>query len=97
MAKKKDKTLVEEAIENIRTDRASASDVLERLIQSVSSSLDFRDVAVSCTKALETLQRSNEQLVRLATTKTIQAEEEDFSLSKEEEQRLFEEIKKPIN
>ncbi|NJO00021.1 MAG: hypothetical protein HC875_40875 [Anaerolineales bacterium] len=97
MARKKDKTLIEEAIENIRADRASAADVLERLISGVSSTTDFRDVAVSCTKALETLQRSNEQLVKLATAKTVQVDEEDFSLSKEEEQKLFEDLKKPIN
>jgi hypothetical protein len=83
MAKTK-KELFENAILNINNDRERAERVLEMLMDSVDTKVNqILDVAIPATKALETLQRSNEQLVKLASIKSTKEEESD-ELSSEE-------------
>jgi hypothetical protein len=67
--KKKDiESYLEEAISNIRDDRAIASDLLIDLMGFLKGSADgHRQSGPVAAKYLETLQRSNEQLVKLTT------------------------------
>jgi hypothetical protein len=59
---------VEQAIENIRNDRAIATDLLVHLTGYMKASEErHQSCGVVAAKYLETLQRSNEQLVKLAS------------------------------
>jgi len=59
---------VEEAIENIKNDRAIATDLLVHLTSYMKASEErHSSCGVVAAKYLETLQRSNEQLVKLAS------------------------------
>mgnify|MGYP007063417493 FL=1 len=59
---------VEEAIENIKNDRALATDLLVHLTGYMKASEErHQSCGVVAAKYLETLQRSNEQLVKLAS------------------------------
>jgi len=59
---------VEEAIENIKNDRALATDLLVHLTSYMKASEErHQSCGVVAAKYLETLQRSNEQLVKLAS------------------------------
>ena len=59
---------VEEAIENIKNDRALATDLLIHLTNYMKASEErHSSCGVVAAKYLETLQRSNEQLVKLAS------------------------------
>ena len=58
-----------EAIDNIREDRDKAKELLERLEETISDSDDvysLKQLGPVAAKYLETLQRSNEQLVKIA-------------------------------
>jgi|1_EtaG_2_1085319.scaffolds.fasta_scaffold233145_2 septal ring factor EnvC (AmiA/AmiB activator) len=58
---------VDEAISNIRHDRAVVKSLLtDLLVHLKTSQEDHRDSGVVAAKYVETLQRSNEQLVKLA-------------------------------
>ncbi len=58
---------INEATKNIREDRALASKLLSDLIQSMAGQSDHQSVGVIAAKYLETLQRSNEQLVKITS------------------------------
>ena len=67
--KKNTEKLLKDAIENIDKDRACASKLLTDLMMLMSSNNDsdtHRRLGEVAAKYLETLQRSNEQLVKLA-------------------------------
>lgn len=62
------KKYFDEAIKNIRDDRAVTSKLLMDIVQYIGNDNEkHRDVGVVVAKYLETLQRSNEQLVKLVT------------------------------
>lgn len=66
---KKTEVLVSEAIENIQNDRACASKLLTDVMLILASNNDsdsHKKLGEVASKYLETLQRSNEQLVKLA-------------------------------
>jgi len=69
MKRNKEKDYVEEAIQNIRTDRAAASSLLTELMRHMQQQgkHSHQEYGTICAKYLETLQRSNEQLVKLAS------------------------------
>ena len=56
---------IDEAINNIRQDRAMASKLLTDLVQFMSKQTDHETLGLTASKYLETLQRSNEQLVKI--------------------------------
>ena len=60
--------LIDDAIHNIREDRAVASKLLIDLIQNMNSQSDHQSNGLIAAKYLETLQRSNEQLTKLIAT-----------------------------
>ena len=62
--------LADEALGNIREDREQTKDLLRDLIKYLGGAEDrHRDVALTAAKYVETLQRSNEQLVKIAALK----------------------------
>jgi hypothetical protein len=62
------KKYFDEAIRNIRDDRAVTSKLLMDIVKYIGNDNEkHRDVGVVVAKYLETLQRSNEQLVKLVT------------------------------
>ena len=64
---KKLKQYIDEATNNIRDDRALASKLLTDLITSMGGQSDHQSVGLVAAKYLETLQRSNEQLVKITS------------------------------
>ena len=87
---------VEEAVENIKNDRAIATDLLIHLTNYMKASEErHQSCGVVAAKYLETLQRSNEQLVKLtallhkknaaAGNLTTLDKDEIYSLINEEE------------
>jgi hypothetical protein len=76
--------LAEEALTNIREDRDQTKDLLRDLIKYISSEEHrHKDVGLIAAKYVETLQRSNEQLVKIAGLKQ-KTEKESLGLSAEE-------------
>lgn len=90
------KNYIEQATKNITDDRAATQTLLVNLMKFMKESDDrHRELGIVAAKYLETLQRSNEQLVKLASLlqkKEIKSEEitdfdkeEIFNLIKEKE------------
>lgn len=96
---KKSKNLEEylhEATENIQSDRAVANKLLLELVDEMSKSQDnkyvHKDFGEVATRYLETLQRSNEQLVKIASI--IQRRDGiSDALSNKEKDEIFDAIK----
>ena len=84
---------VEEAIENIKNDRALATDLLVHLTGYMKASEErHQSCGVVAAKYLETLQRSNEQLVKIAALlQKKQSKSEGFTEKDKDE--LFDMIK----
>ena len=76
-------TYVSEAIGNIRSDRALASKLLVDLVQFMNQQSDHATLGNTAAKYLETLQRSNEQLVKITATLRKQ-NSESFKISEDE-------------
>ena len=87
--------LLEEALENVRKDRTATKDLLSALKTEISSSLtNHSKSGIVAAKYVETLQRSNEQLIKIiAIIKKEQTKQEDVSLSSSEKDSIFELIK----
>jgi|TARA_R100000388_G_C7220742_1_gene148806 hypothetical protein len=87
MSKVKD--FINAATNNINEDRAATKTLLMNLMKYMQSSEDrHREVGLVAAKYLETLQRSNEQLVKLAAI-LQKGEKVDNSISDEEKEDLF--------
>ena len=88
------KDLISEATRNVKEDRAATKTLLMSLMKYMQVGDDrHREVGIVPAKYLETLQRSNEQLVKIATLvhkKTTS--KEDTSISDEERDELFDMI-----
>ena len=88
MTKKLDE-IIKKALDNIEEDRLVTRDLLEDAMQYLAKDESrHRDIGLTLAKYVETLQRSNEQMVKVATL--IQKEEKkDDGISKEEMDNLF--------
>ena len=85
-------TLTEEAITNVREDRAQTKDLLKDLIKYMVASEDrHKDVGLTAAKYVETLQRSNEQLVKIAGLKQ-KNEKGESGLTEEDRAKIFSEL-----
>ena len=85
-------TLTEEALDNIRKDREQTQDLLKDLIKYLGGAEDrHRDVGLTAAKYVETLQRSNEQLVKIASLKQ-KDEKGSSALSESERDEIFNEL-----
>lgn len=90
--KKDFEALASEAIDNIREDREQTKDLLKDLLKYISASEDrHRDVGMTAAKYVETLQRSNEQLVKIASLKQ-KNEKNDLGLSSAERDEIYNEL-----
>jgi hypothetical protein len=87
--------LLTEALGNIKRDRLTTEHLLEELQDYMSVSRErYADSGTVAAKFVETLQRSNEQLVKLATlVHKKESEKTDTSLSDSDKEELFQIIK----
>jgi len=94
--KKLDDTL-NEALENIKEDRAVTKELLQDLMKYLSVADDrHREVGSTAAKYVETLQRSNEQLVKIASI--IQKNKtSSFELSNDDKEELYDLINSTEN
>jgi F0F1-type ATP synthase membrane subunit b/b' len=85
-------SLTSEAIENIREDRDRTKELLKDLVKYLSTDEHrHKEVGLTAAKYVETLQRSNEQLVKIAALKQ-KTEKVDTGLTDEERQEIFENL-----
>ena len=94
--KKNLESLIEQALDNINKDRQVTEDLLSNLQEHMSVAQDrYSDSGPVAAKFVETLQRSNEQLVKLATLvykkETVSKQE---GLSEEDKNQLFDILNK---
>ena len=90
--KKDFESLTEEAIENIREDRTQTKELLKDLVKYLGADEHrHKEVGFTAAKYVETLQRSNEQLVKIASLKQ-KTEVANTDLSEEERSEIFEQL-----
>ena len=85
-------TYIKEAIDNIRDDRDITSTLLTQVFAEITNGQEtHKDLGLIAAKYVETLQRSNEQLVKLTS---IMAKKADTSveLSEDDKRELFDVI-----
>lgn len=83
------KNYINQATENINDDRAATKSLLMSLLQYMQAGDDrHREFGLIAAKYLETLQRSNEQLVKLASL-LQKREKSDDSITDDDKQQLF--------
>lgn len=89
---KKVEDFIEQAKSNITEDRAATKTLLMNLMKYMQTSDDrHREVGLVAAKYLETLQRSNEQLVKLAAL--VQKDtKQNQNITEEDKQELFDMI-----
>ena len=79
------KEIIKEAIDNIRDDRETTRELLDDAMRYLSQDVSrHRDIGGTVAKYVETLQRSNEQLVKLCSLiskseKTEELTDKDFA------------------
>ena len=87
---------IEEAVKNVRKDRETTKELLNDLIKiAAASEHNHKEVSLAAAKYVETLQRSNEQLVKLASL--IQKDEKkdsSFSFSGTDKDDIYDMIRK---
>mgnify|MGYP005997815067 FL=1 len=84
---------IDEAIKNIRSDRAITTALLMELMDYIKKDEDRKEsVGTIAAKYVETLQRSNEQLVKISTLLQKKAGKEQ-GLTDEDKNELFDLIK----
>lgn len=88
MEKKVDQIL-KEAIDNIRSDRDVTKRLLDDVLVYLSKSEErHREVGITAAKYVETLQRSNEQLVKISTL-LKRTEKKEAGLSADDKRDIF--------
>jgi len=87
-------SLIEQALENIKNDREETEDLLSNLREYMNVSLErYSEAGPIAAKMVETLQRSNEQLVKIASlVYKKESENNSTALSEEDKNSLFEVI-----
>ena len=95
MKKQTLETYIEQATKNITDDRAAVKSLLMNIMNYMNTGADrHKEVGLIAAKYLETLQRSNEQLVKLASL-LQKREKPTEGISYEDKQELFEMINTP--
>lgn len=83
-----------EAIDNIREDRDKVKTLLDDLNQFLGTGqVTHRDVGLTAAKYVETLQRSNEQLVKISTILLKKENEKGVTLTDNDKSQIFDMIK----
>tara|TARA_R110000824_G_scaffold113687_1_gene263563 strand:+ start:2504 stop:2821 length:318 start_codon:yes stop_codon:yes gene_type:complete len=93
---------IQEAIANIKNDRSITSNLLSDLVIEIKKSQPstdvHKDLGQIAAKYVETLQRSNEQLVKITALLHKQtSKQEDLSLSSKDKDELFDLIQGNVN
>ena len=84
---------IEEVIDNIREDRKTTKDLLEDVVDYLKQDEErYREVGIIAAKYVETLQRSNEQLVKVAALIHKKSGNQS-GLTEEDKNELFDLIK----
>lgn len=95
MKKKNVESFIDHATENIIEDRAATKSLLMGLMKYMQSGEDrHKEVGLIAAKYLETLQRSNEQLVKLAAL-LQKSEIVNEEISEDDKRELFDLINQP--
>ena len=84
-----------EAISNIREDRKTTKKLLQDLVKAMSSSPEddvHKQVGIVAAKYVETLQRSNEQLVKIVSL-LQKSQNKETGLTEEDKEGIFDLIK----
>ena len=92
-------SLIEQALDNIKNDRQLTETLLMELQEymGVPGNQDrYSDSGPVAAKYVETLQRSNEQLVKLATIQK-KGEKENMNLSNEDREEIFSQLNEVVN
>ena len=85
--------LIQQAINNINEDRTAAKELLEDVAQYIGQQQDrYATSGMVAAKYLETLQRSNEQLVKLIGLMKKTDEDKYGDLNKADKEELYNEI-----
>jgi hypothetical protein len=85
--------LILQAIENINKDREAAQELLEDVAQYIGQQQDrYATTGMVAAKYLETLQRSNEQLVKLIGLMKKSDEDKYGDLDNKDKEKLYNEI-----
>lgn len=85
--------LIQQAINNINDDRTAAKELLEDVAQYIGQQQDrYATSGMVAAKYLETLQRSNEQLVKLIGLMKKTDEDKYGDLNKADKEELYTEI-----
>ncbi|MBL96838.1 MAG: hypothetical protein CMF52_03395 [Legionellales bacterium] len=98
MSKKNIDTLITEALDNIRNDRKVAREFLNEIANQIANDSDQNKyLSPVAAKHIETMQRSNEQLVKIITIKQ-KDQEAGFDLSEDDKSNLYDIIQgNPVN
>ena len=82
---------IHEAIKNIRDDRETTKELLNDLVQYIAKNeQNHKEVGLTAAKYLETLQRSNEQLVKISgIVQKEQKENTNFNFSMNDKNNLY--------
>jgi polyribonucleotide nucleotidyltransferase len=87
-------TLVDEALKNIRDDRKAAREFLNEIANLIANNTEEnRHLSPVAAKHIETLQRSNEQLVKIIGLKQ-KGDNQSYELSESEKDSLFDMLQK---
>ncbi len=82
-------TLIGEALENIRDDRKLAREFLNEIANQIAADADNnRGLSPVAAKHIETMQRSNEQLVKIIGLKS-KKQEQNFELSESDKNEIY--------
>ncbi len=98
MSKKNIDTLITEALDNIRNDRKVAREFLNEIANQIANDSDQNKyLSPVAAKHIETMQRSNEQLVKIISIKQ-KDQEAGFELSEDDKSNLYDIIQgNPVN
>ena len=92
MSKKDLETLIDEALDNIRNDRKVAREFLNEIANQIATDAEQnKHLSPVAAKHIETMQRSNEQLVKIIGLKQ-KNRSQNFELSSEDKDNLFDMI-----
>jgi hypothetical protein len=89
--------LIGEALDNIRDDRKLAREFLNEIANQIAADADNnRGLSPVAAKHIETMQRSNEQLVKIIGLKS-KNQEQNFELSESDKSEIYDILQKDSN
>ena len=94
MSSKDLESLIDEPLDNIRNDRKAAREFLNEIANQIASDADNnRGLSPLAAKHIETMQRSNEQLVKIIGLKS-KNQEQSFELTESDKNEIYDILQK---